>query len=467
MTGLEPDMNPAAPPAREPSDNPAPPDPVAGTTAPSHAGATPDADTPREALIYLGGLATGTERKTVAGVVARLENALDKADTSRATWRVHWSDAAVRRAGMSDPAEAAATIYRKHDDTEVPVIDVFQFDWSKQLMADWDGRSLFTRTLYVLSSLLKVWEYPKKFKAAGKTARGKMQLALALFMLAGMVFYAGALLFATYETVHQVWQTTAGKGAATPVVNADPTHPQTRKPGTATTWQRLTILGGLGIALLKKQGDRLRTSGAALTAVDHYVRLGNRRQNLVGELEELCERLSKTKRYSTVQFVGYSFGAIVAIDALFPTTGLPAGSFAAVRGLTTIGAPYDFVRAIRTNWREDRHVGPTRPRWINIYSPTDVLGSNFRDDNSDGEPTRGIAATTTVDGGNGASPVVEIIPDANLTWNLGVQLTFLNLLMLSGFTNHGRYWGDDAEVDHNVFDDLVTGMYAGPIYRPA
>jgi hypothetical protein len=263
MTGLEPETNPAMPPARGPADNPAPPDPAAGAIAPNPAGATPDADTPREALIYLGGLAAGTERKSVAGVVARLENALDKADTSRATWRVHWSDAAVRRASMSDPADAVATIYRKHDDIEVPVIDVFQFDWSKQLLADWDGRSLFTRTLYVLSSL---------------------------------------------------------------AVKTDPTHPQTtngapHKAGTATTRQRLTILGGLGIALLKKQGYRLRTSGAALTAVDHYVRLGNRRQNLVGKLEELCERLTKTKRYPTVQLVGYSFGAIVAIDALFPTTG--------------------------------------------------------------------------------------------------------------------------------------------------
>lgn len=445
--------------------------PADAAPEPAVAAGAESEETPREALIYLGGLSSESG-KSVTGVVARIADALDKADTSMATWRVHWSDAAVRRTEAPVATTPLATIYRKTEASELPVLDIFHYDWSKRLMDDWEGRSLFRRTLSVLFSLIKFWEYPAKFGAAAKTARGKMQLLVAMIMLAAMVFYAGALLFAGYQTVRQVWDSTAGDEKVTATTTtiattttvagvpaADPAEGPADTSG-ATTWQRLVIIGGLGVATFKKQGDRLRASGGALTAADHYVRLGARRHNLAGELQALCEGLSKTGRHPTVRFVGYSFGAIVAIDTLFPTTAVPVGSLQAVNGLTTIGAPYDFVHAIRSDWRDNRYAGSSPPVWINIYSPTDVLGSNFRDDNQDGVATRGIAVTAADSGIQGGAPQT-ISPSSNLTWSLGVKLTFRNLIMLTGFTNHSEYWGDDAEVDHNVFDDLVLHMYAG------
>lgn len=437
---------------------------------------TEEEEPAREALLYLGGLSTQTERKTITGVVARLEDAFDKADRTRATWRVHWSDTAVRRSEPSDPTKALATIYRKEAEADVPVIDVFQYDWQKKLLADWEERNLFFRTAYVLLTLLKLWEYPAKFRAAAKTTRGTAQLVVALVMLALMAFYAGSLIYAAVQTADQIWESATDKKTApatttttTASVPAEPASPEgngSDKERGASNWQRFVILGGVGIALLKRQGDRLRSSGGALTAADHYVRLGGKRQEMVGEMEKLCEDLSHTGRYPTVRVIGYSFGAIVAVDALFPTTGPPSGSFSAVKGLTTIGAPYDFVKAVRSGWRRGRHAGSNPPRWINVYAPTDVLGSNFRDDSSDGPATRGIAAATPLHANPKSPDAGEIMPVQNIKWDLGVELTLLNLLVLTGFTNHGRYWGDDDKVDSNVFDALVGPMYAGtPIVR--
>lgn len=444
-------------------------------TEPAPENVRPGTDTdsaPRDALIFLNGLGlAGAQGKSITGVVARIEAAFEKADTSTASWRVHWSEEAVRNTPAANHSDPTATIYRKDDSNETAVVDIFHYDWSKRLLSNWESRSLFTRTFYVLFTLLKVWEYPRKFEAAKRSPRGRAQLGVALVMLAAVTFYGAALVIASVETAKGVWDSATGDDSpSTPTTTSTSTPTSTpttdddrdnaagdrsAQASDVSNWQRFVILSGLGIAFFKKQGDRLRSSGGALTAVEHYVRLGDQRQQMIGELEILCDELSKTTKYPTVRIVGYSFGAIVAIDALFPTTGPPTGAFQSVKTLVTIGAPYDFVKAIRSNWRSARHSASNPPDWVNIYAPTDILGSNFRNDSGQGPAERGVelVASSAIDG------QAQIEPETNLVWDLGVDLSFSNLVMLNGFTNHGKYWGDDDETDHNVFDDLIVPIY--------
>lgn len=320
----------------------------------------------------------------------------------------------------------------------------------------------------------------RAFVAARKSVKGVGQLAIASLMLVAMLLYAGALAVAAGQAVHQVYlafQDDGGDGKADSTTSttmvATTTAPSlgqgttTNAPSVATpadagegsdkpklTWvQWVAILGSLLVAGFRKAGDRLRSAGASLFAAHSYIRVAEHQPETLGRLRSLCEDLAETEGYPTVRIVAYSFGSVVALDALFPTTAMAAPSFAAVTSLVTIGSPYDFVHAVRPGWSEGRHVTPNVPgSWVNIYSPVDLLGSNFRDDSSEGPATRGVRA---------AGAVPEIAPTENLAWDLGITLDFTNLLTLYGFSSHGMYWGEDQSNDVNVFSLVVRRLYEG------
>ena len=128
------------------------------------------ADVKREALIYLPGLALGSERKTIAGVVARIQQALDvEAATRSAIWRVEWTDAAVLRETNADPLKPVAVVFRADAGSDRPVLDIFQLDWPKALLEAWENQSLFRRGGRVALSLFNVFRVARSFKAAAKS----------------------------------------------------------------------------------------------------------------------------------------------------------------------------------------------------------------------------------------------------------------------------------------------------------
>lgn len=438
-------------------------------------------DLKREALIYLPGLALGTERKTITGVVARIQQALDtEAETRLATWRVEWTDAAVLRESDADPSTPVATVFRKDADADRPVLDVFQFDWPKPLLESWENQSLFRRAGRVALAMLNVRKVFRAFLAAGNSVKGVGQLAIASLMLVAMLFYAGALALAAGQAVQQVYlslqddgrdqkaasttertivtTTTPPSAQGTPTtVIPEATSPTTESVGGSdkprVTWvQWVAILGSLLVAGFKKAGDQLRSAGASLFAAHSYLRVAEHQPEIMGGLRDLCEDLAESERYPTVRIVAYSFGSIVAVDALFPTAGMSAASFDSVTSLVTIGSPYDFVEAVRPRWSEGRHVRPGVPgSWLNIYSPVDLLGSNFRNDSSEGPATRGVGV---------AGAAVGILPSENVAWDLGIAMDFGNLVTLYGFSSHGMYWGEDQGDDVNVFSLVVRRLYA-------
>jgi hypothetical protein len=69
-------------------------------------------------------------------------------------------------------------------------------------------------------------------------------------------------------------------------------------------------------------------------------------------------------------------------------------AFQSVHTLVTIGCPFDFVRTFWSDYfDESRDYTDKVPlRWLNVYSPVDVLGSNFRNDPQPGDANINIRA---------------------------------------------------------------------------
>lgn len=155
--------------------------------------------------------------------------------------------------------------------------------------------------------------------------------------------------------------------------------------------------------------------------------------------------------------IAYSFGSLVALDNLFPAGWQPVNRIEAVDTLVTIGCPYDIVRMLWPNYFTNRQRMPGRPRvWINIYSPADILASNFRDDNLDAEADKTLALAPP------PTPGCDPLFPLNVNYNLGVNPNDLNLfdwLSLVGLRAHNGYWGGSDETELGCFHEIATRLY--------
>jgi hypothetical protein len=88
----------------------------------------------------------------------------------------------------------------------------------------------------------------------------------------------------------------------------------------------------------------------------------------------------------------YSCGSIIAIDYLFQFGNVPSGNSQKLSELLiTIGSPYEFVKAYYPHFYEKQNsVLEKNITWVNVYSISDALATNFRKDATRGEAQFGF-----------------------------------------------------------------------------
>lgn len=440
----------------------------------------------RRALIFVPGMDLGLgPAKTIAGVATRIQEACDlAAETAAATYSVHWHEAAIKAEASS--REPAATILRHDGEDRTPVIDVFEYRWSTPLTKRWSDQSAKMRLVRGGLVLLQAPTFVRFFRTGvRKTPKAEAQFLLAIFFLAVVLFYTLTLVTAAGFALSDLRGDAANGDRPVPEVTPSPgggdengadtapEPPQNEEDGRsivsrierAAARVRALFLSPVGqaavLAFASVQAlfvspqfrTRLGTIGTVLLAARNYLSLGDARPEATHGLVKTLEALAERDKYVDFSIVAYSFGAVVAIDTLFPTTAAPERALASVSKLVTIGAPYDFVKAVNPTWHKGRHARTGTPgEWLNVYAPIDILGSNFRDDHQDDEPTVGF----TVQGGTTA-----LKPDHNSPWELGVLQNRATLFEFYAFTSHGMYWGKDDTTERNVFTPVVEFLYDG------
>ena len=106
----------------------------------------------------------------------------------------------------------------------------------------------------------------------------------------------------------------------------------------------MIVLTGLGA--FRPQVRAALTAGAVnYLAQVHYIRLGDRQDAVVGRLTRVLEEVAERGGYRRIHLLGYSFGSVVAIDALFPPERRPTPRFSRIDTLVTIGCPFDLLRS--------------------------------------------------------------------------------------------------------------------------
>ena len=182
--------------------------------------------------------------------------------------------------------------------------------------------------------------------------------------------------------------------------------------------------------------------------------------------------------YSRVHVVAYSFGSVVAIDSLFPFSQGPPDRFGVIDGFVSIACPFDLIRTFFQEYQEpplscysyfDNRfaLASTPKRWFNVFSFTDVMSSNFRNDDEIGQAKFGIVLNPQNLAQSNAAQRTGALKPENFhfvgPFNAGSS-SFFDLFTLYGIRSHAGYWGQDTVVEDNCFEAIIPWLYQGHPY---
>jgi len=469
----------------------------------------------RDAVIFLSGLGHDWSDQSIDGMAKRIINAFD---VNAATPGAQFKLQSGKEEDYSEGCKTnLRTISRKDGDTEVPILDLYDMDYMPTLTKRYESRNLLIKSVLLAAALLSaLLRFLPAFstKRGGKTFKEKLQILYAMMVLGLLSAYMVILITAVFATVQgntglsqgrespvqQILlgegtgggskaRETAGlesrkQGASTPAVVGQEGPAQEgvpanlkrgeTKPADAPSSQSqgwllnfiewlkrhavtaIVLLAALGAFTPEVKGKLVKAAVEYLCTI-YYLNLGERRNVILGQLTALLEHIGEKSDtpYRNIHIFSFSFGTIVALDALFPPGRESERRFSSIETLVTIGCPFDMVRTFWPAYFEERYALSGTPRtWINVFSPVDVLSSNFRDDDAIADAMRTIEAKSS------AQPPLPV----NIAYTEAANpknLSFFDWITLIGLRAHAMYWGREYEAESNCFNQVIAKLYDG------
>ncbi len=464
----------------------------------------------RDAILFLPSLggsdsAWGADQ-SVDAIAKRIANALDfNAVSAKATFT-----RAVREKAYGDessPFKSRVCTISRADATggQIPLIDVYGVNYGSTLTRDFERRSLplkclfvFLQVTYGFGMLITVMF---RRHQRGTSLAQKLQLVWITFIVLLLCAYLSLLIAAAAGIVVTTLSGSAGQPPLPPVSQTAPstvpasisgtTAPSTQSPHrgfprSLVDWYKqrqstvhniLILLTALGIVLPKNLKQTVSEAGLQYLSAIYYIRVGFRLPALIAQTVSLLDSITSDPEvtYDRIHLMGYSFGSILAIDAVFRRRGIPEIRFGVVHTLITIGCPFDLIRTLWPNHFNGRHATPSTPpaplQWLNIYSPLDIFGSNFRNDSEKGESDQGIgiADSAPAPAGAAAAPLtddrcIQRMPTSNRPYSEGGEdehPSWSDYVTLIGLKAHSSYWGRGDELTTDCFKLVVEDLYKG------
>ncbi|MBF4469915.1 hypothetical protein [Flavobacterium sp. HJJ] len=202
------------------------------------------------------------------------------------------------------------------------------------------------------------------------------------------------------------------------------------------------------LVLIPQSKTIITSLSTEFACVDAYINNGEQSQILLGNLDLLVEYIAENEPDPEIHFHTYSFGSILAIDALFPIAEIPPSDN--IQNLTklliTTGNPFEFINAYYPSFYNRRsETMKDSLKWINIYSVSDVFATNYRCDANRGEAEFGIKN-------------VYLLPE-NINYEITSDkamnpITFLSLSIVK---MHKCYW-DPTTIGQSCMKVLLPSM---------
>jgi hypothetical protein len=395
---------------------------VPDSTVPSHSPV---------AIIWIPGLGSQEVDENLVEIAKRIAFACDRTDVREATFAVRTAIEPEQIGGGA--AVLRSTVLRTDPAGTRPVLDVFGLPTNKVLIGNRAGRSLLSQLSFAGRALArltpKAWRTWRK-DGLGKTRAERYQLLYARVWLLAMMFAFVAILAGLASTLAADELPKLLHGA-------------------------VAIAAGFGGWGIWKSSFAKRVGQSALigySVVDYLDRGEDDCAALRGQLAALVDYFGELGDDGPkhVDVLAYSFGSIVALDALFPFVGKPPHHLTAINRLITIGCPFDFIRTYWPDYFTKRFSVEHAPRgWFNFYAPSDVLASNFREDSENAEAAAGIEVRP----GNVAPP--QPVNRPYYIDGRDEPVSGLDSLLLKGLRFHAAYWSSRVASEESVFDEVI------------
>ncbi|MBI5483632.1 MAG: hypothetical protein HY888_04110 [Deltaproteobacteria bacterium] len=308
--------------------------------------------------------------------------------------------------------------------TDVPVIDVYFFNYRDILTMPSKDRNPLTKAFFLILTFLSTgFTFMQAFnpfrKTSGISRKDIFQIFCGLAVLA-IIFAAATIAIIALSA------------AISEAIKLDLDHiPLAANYAKNAFAAILPILAAIGVSSTSLASS-VAVVSEKVVAMMNYMSAGHRKGAIVGPFEDLVCHVSGGD-YKAIHILAYSFGSVVTLDTLFPKGGERTGRhFQAITSLVTIGCPFDVIRFYYPSYFAGRYpVIGASTRWLNVFSPADVLGSNFRDDEEDLPAEIHIGQASSARKPENFSYVDAVSPD---------KFTFLTSFLLLGLRAHGMYW---------------------------
>jgi hypothetical protein len=438
--------------------------------------ATPSCD----AIIFIPGLGDWVDQS--ADVIAqRIAIALDRnagKASAQFTVQTQGVEEDYGHTENSSYQTRIAVIQRIDDGRPGPQVDLYALSYNPTLTKNYADQNLVLKSLRLLLGILS--NLPRfVFRAFFRKGRAKsfteiLQIAFGILILSLLVIYMVMLAAAVVEIVvnsPQFTQAIQSIGRETPMPQptlapagsaaggdfkpvAEQSPPADERGQPLTFSQLVIILGAIVEVFIPNLKDRISRAAVDYMSVLDYLSLGERRQVIAGQLADLLEHIAEKGSYRNIHMIAFSFGSLIAIDNLFPYGETPGERFRLVNSLVTIGCPFDLIRQFWPGYFKGREALPRTPsQWLNVYSPVDILSSNFRNDQELGQAEKHLGLQDS----NVEPPVPE-----NLVYTRGInpsQLSRLSWITLLGLRAHTMYWEAQGDSDVNCFKAVTSWLY--------
>jgi hypothetical protein len=408
-------------------------------TETSQAGLSAGPSPLRDAIIFIPGVSSAGHMDSMH-MAEVLCNELDRAaETTSAKFVVRPS------AAESDTELGIVRTISRIDGQDVTsVADVYTFKHSADFRADEPPKQAVVRVLTLaLSVMAGVLIWFTAWFGRHRRAKKLRQMIQLLFCLT-VLLLLGAYLVLSVVAVVQLFGMTFASGTGA----ADITAPQ-----------GLVVVGGVLAAIFPKAREQLSQSAEHYLSMMRYLWVAGSRNALRGEMQSFLERVSERGDVDRLHVVGFSFGSLVALDMVFPSSGPPPPRVSTINSLVTIGCPFDLVRMLHPAYAENRFAPQRTPYWFNIYEPTDVLGSDFSDED-EAKKSKEKGHLKSPRGVGIADSKEEKGPATNLAWNPHERLTWVSVLMLTSLRVHWHYWEANPQAE-SALRPMVEKLFAG------
>ena len=367
--------------------------------------------------IYISGLGQSTKKESVEKYTARyikeLEYSTSGINYYTKVEKIYYND---------EQSSLAVRIYQHSkdlpkSDNDSLLYTIYNFEYNELLNQKFQNKNLIFKNIALL--LLVIRKFPMlvsslfKKRTYSKGAQTFYMFLLFLIMALAVIILLPSML---------------------PLINETGLHINFKFNETfyrLSEFSKFTIPITTFLILFIPESSTLLTRVAAeFTTIDNYIQYGEQSQIIQGNLDTLIEYIVENEGTLTIHLHTYSFGSIIALDALFPIGTEPSANIQNnINLLITVGAPYEFIDNYYPNFYIDRIDKMTEKiQWINVYSLMDAFASNFRKDNKAGEAKYGIMGKKEV-------PI-------NINYEIArkEKYNLFSFLTLKHITMHQSYW---------------------------